>query len=141
MNIEWIYAIWGGVLIGLSVSLMLFLTGRVTGISGILYGLLNPQKEDFSWRTSLLLGLVSGGLVLHLVKPEALHSTLPISDWTVGIAGILVGFGTVLGSGCTSGHGVCGVSRLSARSILATLLFVLSGIVSIIVFRKIGILP
>jgi len=141
MNIEWIYAIWGGVLIGLSVSLMLFLTGRVTGISGILYGLLNSQKEDFSWRASLLLGLVSGGLVLNLVKPEVFQSTLPISDWTVGIAGILVGFGTVLGSGCTSGHGVCGISRLSPRSILATLLFVSSGIVSVVVFRKFGILP
>lgn len=141
MNIEWIHALWGGVLIGISASLMLLWNGRVTGISGILYGLLSPARGDVAWRFYFLFGLITGGMTLEILKPDVLSGALPSSDWTVGLAGILVGFGTVLGSGCTSGHGVCGISRLSPRSLTATTLFIASGILSVVMLRKMGILP
>lgn len=141
MPAEWTHALWGGLLIGISVSLMLLWNGRVTGISGIVYGLLSPFKGDKGWRWSFVLGLLAGGLTLRLLRPEAFTGALPTADWTVGVSGLLVGFGTVLGSGCTSGHGVCGISRLSPRSIVATILFVTSGFLAVAVFKRWGILP
>lgn len=131
-----IQAILGGALIGLAVSLMLLFNGKVTGISGILGGALQFRRGDLSWRLFFILGLFSGGLVLQFFNPDALTSTshaLPI-DYI--LAGALVGFGTLLGNGCTSGHGVCGISRLSVRSILATLVFMLTGILSLWVFKN-----
>jgi uncharacterized membrane protein YedE/YeeE len=141
MNIEWILALVGGALIGASVSLMLLWNGRVTGISGILYALLTPVKGDWGWRLSFIGGLFAGGLVLHAVRPESFTGALESADWTVAIAGLAVGFGTVLGSGCTSGHGVCGISRLSPRSIVATLVFMTAGVLSVLIFKKLGVLP
>ncbi len=141
MRPEWISALVGGALIGISVSIMLLWNGRATGISGILYGLLRFTVGDIAWRTSFLLGLFAGGLTLWFFYPVAFSSTLPTSDWTVAWAGLLVGFGTVLGSGCTSGHGVCGISRLSARSVLATLIFIGVGVAAVAVFRWAGLLP
>lgn len=140
MNPEWLNALVGGSLIGVAVSLMLLLNGRVTGISGILYGLFSPAKNDIAWRWSFILGLVSGGLVLAGVMPDSFVGSLSTPVWTLILAGILVGFGTVLGSGCTSGHGVCGISRLSVRSILATVLFVVAGIASVYFFKSLGLL-
>lgn len=140
MNIEWVQALCGGILIGASVSLMLLLNGRVTGISGILYGTINPVRGDKVWRLFFLLGLFIGGLALHYLKPDSFNGSLPTSNWTVVTAGLLVGFGTVLGSGCTSGHGVCGISRLSKRSLVATMFFVSFGILSVFALIKIGIL-
>lgn len=140
MNPEWIKALAGGILIGLAVSLMLLWNGRVTGISGILFGLLNPTKGEIGWRTSFIFGLIGAGLFMNFIYPETFAGALLTSDYTVIAAGLLVGFGTTLGSGCTSGHGVCGISRLSIRSILATCLFVGAGVVSVAVFRKIGLL-
>lgn len=140
MENDWINALIGGVLIGISVSLMLFLNGRVTGISGILNGLLVPLKGDRSWRALFLLGLLVGGFSLHYIAPDAFSGQLESELWTTVVAGLLVGVGTVMGSGCTSGHGVCGISRLSFRSLLATLLFIFSGIVSVVLFTRWGML-
>ncbi len=139
MNQEWIHALIGGVLIGISVSLMLFLNGRVTGISGIINGALFPIKGDTLWRYLFLVGLVLGGLVMGNLEPKVFGSAVSTETWTVVIAGLLVGFGTILGSGCTSGHGVCGISRFSLRSIVATLTFMAAGIVAVFIFRNLGI--
>ncbi len=141
MNIEWVHALWGGVLIGLAVSLMLLWNGRVTGISGIIYGLLTPVPGDRAWRLYFIFGLVGGGWTLQLLRPETFSGVLATENWTVGAAGLLVGFGTVLGSGCTSGHGVCGMSRLSPRSLVATGVFISSGVLSVLILKKLGILP
>lgn len=129
-------AIVGGAIIGLAVSMMLILNGRVTGISGIIAGALTPKKDDLLWRTLFILGLLLGGLILRLTYPEALQSqsqNMGLTDYA--FAGLLVGFGTLLGSGCTSGHGVCGISRMSIRSILATLTFIAFGVVSVLIFK------
>lgn len=141
MNAEWINALWGGVLIGISVSLMLLWNGRVTGISGIIYGLINRTAGDLGWRFSFVLGLIMGGLTLFTLKPEVFGRIPESINWTVPLAGALVGFGTVLGSGCTSGHGVCGISRMSIRSLTATLLFITSGVLSVSLFKALGVLP
>jgi uncharacterized membrane protein YedE/YeeE len=129
------YALLGGAMIGIAVSLMLFLNGRVTGVSGIVSGALNPKKGDFSWRLSFVMGLLFGGVFLQILKPEVFISYAKQEWFDFIIAGLIVGFGTLLGSGCTSGHGVCGISRMSPRSILATMLFILFGVLSVGVFR------
>ena len=130
-----INAIIGGVLIGLAVSLMLLFNGRVTGISGILGGIIRPQKNDLYWRVFFIGGLLFGGFILQYLRSTAfiqLSSALRV-DYM--IAGVLVGFGTLLGNGCTSGHGVCGISRLSVRSIVATFTFIIFGIISVLIFK------
>lgn len=141
MNVEWMEALWGGVLIGIAVSLMLLFNGRVTGISGIVYGLINPARGDLAWRAYFLGGLISGGITLSIMQFRPFNFPAPPVDWSVPVAGLLVGFGTVLGSGCTSGHGVCGISRLSPRSLVATMLFIVSGVVSVFLVKKFGVLP
>jgi uncharacterized membrane protein YedE/YeeE len=130
----------GGLLIGAAVSMMLYLNGRVTGISGIIYGATaTPTKGDRAWRWYFISGMLIGGFILKVLKPEAFSGRLPTPDWTLVIAGLLVGFGTVLGSGCTSGHGVCGTSRLSPRSVAATVTFILAGVFAVYVFRRLGV--
>ena len=128
-------AILGGVLIGLAASLMMLFNGRVTGISGIIAGIIQPKKFDTGWRVSFLGGLLLGGLVLVILRPEALiqESSAKWGDYV--FAGALVGFGTLLGNGCTSGHGVCGISRFSVRSLMATITFITFGILSLFVFK------
>jgi uncharacterized membrane protein YedE/YeeE len=128
-------ALLGGVLIGLAVSLMMLFNGRVTGISGILAGILRPNKADLGWRVFFIAGLLLGGVVLLFVRPEAFvqESAALWGDYIV--AGLLVGVGTLLGNGCTSGHGVCGISRMSVRSIMATVTFIVFGILSLLVFK------
>lgn len=133
--INYLYPLLGGVLIGLSVSLMLYLNGRITGVSGIINGSLSFKKNDFLWRVSFIAGLFVAGLILRSFWPESLVSTIVRRDATVVTAGLLVGFGTVMGGGCTSGHGICGISRLSVRSIFATLTFMSLGILSATLFR------
>lgn len=130
-----INALIGGVLIGLAVSLMMLFNGRVTGISGIIGGMLKPQKSDFLWRFSFLGGLLFGGLILSLLKPDVLVQVSHARWFDYVIAGTLVGFGTLMGNGCTSGHGVCGISRFSVRSIMATVTFIMFGIVSVLIFK------
>jgi uncharacterized membrane protein YedE/YeeE len=128
----------GGALIGVSASLMLLLDGRVAGISGILGGAVRPVRGDTGWRVAFLAGLVAGAIALALLHPAAITASdtgvaLPI---VVG-AGLLVGVGTQLGSGCTSGHGVCGISRLSVRSMVATLTFMVTGAVAAFVVQHV----
>jgi uncharacterized protein len=117
----------GGLLIGLAVSLLLVANGRVAGISGILGGALRARAGDFGWRAAFLLGLLTAGAVLVSSSPELFAIEIERSGWAVAAAGLLVGFGTRLGSGCTSGHGVCGISRLSPRSLVATVTFMIAG--------------
>lgn len=123
-------ALAGGALIGLSASILMLFTGRIAGISGILGGLLAPRKSEVGWQAAFLGGLLSGGLVLALAWPESLADTLGRSTGALVVAGLLVGFGTRMGSGCTSGHGVCGLTRLSPRSAVATATFMFTGAVA-----------
>lgn len=125
----------GGVLIGVSASLMLFLNGRIAGISGILNGFMTSPKGEVAWRGAFLAGLISGGGILFAVNPDFFLNAAPRPLPVVLFAGFLVGFGTTMGGGCTSGHGVCGVSRLSPRSIVATAVFILSGMLGVAAYR------
>ena len=119
-------ALFGGALIGISASLLLLLNGRVAGISGILGGLVRPRAEETSWRALFIVGLLVGGVVLLLLRPASFGAA-PVSLPLAIVAGVFVGFGTRLGSGCTSGHGVCGLSRFSGRSLAATMTFMATG--------------
>lgn len=125
----------GGVVIGLAVSLMLLFNGRVTGISGIIGGALRPEKGQWAWRIFFILGLVVGGFILKGVYPQSFVQKVNTQFYDYIIAGLLVGYGTLLGNGCTSGHGVCGISRFSIRSIIATVTFIVSGMVSVLIFK------
>lgn len=136
---EFLLPLLGGVLIGLAVTIMLLFNGRVVGISGIIAGLIKPQQQDTLWRFNFVLGLVIGGLILNFSWPSVFQNTIVASNTQIFIAGLLVGFGTLLGNGCTSGHGVCGISRLSPRSLIATFVFMFTGIVAVFIFRKFGL--
>lgn len=138
MNQDWINALAGGALIGIAVSIMLVFNGRVTGISGIIGGALTPKKGDSQWRFFFIAGLLLGGLVLVLLRPELIAAPVATPTWRLVVAGLLVGFGTLVGSGCTSGHGVCGISRLSIRSILATMTFMAAGMGAVALLRAFG---
>ena len=113
----------GGLLIGLASALMLVLHGRIAGISGIAGRLLATARGDFFWRISFVVGLVAGGAVMFVTDPGAFAVTIERSTGALVAGGLLVGIGTQIGGGCTSGHGVCGIGRLSPRSIVATLTF------------------
>ena len=125
----------GGVVIGIAVSMMLLFNGRVVGISGIVGALLQPKTLDKSWRFFFVLGLIFGGIVLRYFYPIAFSLSAPAPSYDYVIAGFLVGVGTLLGNGCTSGHGVCGISRLSLRSIAATMTFIFFGILGVLLFK------
>ncbi len=126
----------GGVLIGLSATIMLLTVGRVTGISGILDGLVdrNAPGDERSFRFLFVVGLLLGALPFSIQAPH-LFDLSPTSSWKVILAGLLVGFGTRLGGGCTSGHGVCGLSRLSLRSLAATSMFIATGVVTVTLIK------
>lgn len=126
----------GGLLIGLSSVLMLALNGRIAGISGIIGGILGPS--DRSWRVAFLLGLLGGGLAAFGVMPEQFFPQSPASLPVLVVAGLLVGIGTRMGSGCTSGHGVCGMSRLSPRSFIATLTFMVVAALTVFLTHHVG---
>lgn len=126
----------GGVLAGIASALFILNNGRIAGISGILGGLLNPRKDDIIWRIAFLLGLIAAPTVTFMFMP-APEVTIEAETATLIIAGILVGVGTRYGSGCTSGHGICGLSRLSPRSLIATLTFMAAGIAVVFVMRHI----
>ncbi|WP_266183773.1 YeeE/YedE family protein [Dyella humicola] len=130
----WILSALGGVLIGLSAVMLMVTLGRIAGISGIASGLLTGAS-DRGWRVAFVLGLVAAPLLLLLLRGDAGIGAPQVGWPLMAVAGLLVGFGTRLGSGCTSGHGVCGMARLSPRSLLATLVFVLSGVVTVFVMR------
>ncbi|MDF2693187.1 MAG: putative transrane protein [Labilithrix sp.] len=137
-------ALAGGALIGLSASLLLLFTGRIAGISGIVGGLMSSsptttdpteRKHDVSWRLAFVIGLLAGGVGLFFVRPQSFDGATTVSPLLVALAGVFVGVGTTLGNGCTSGHGVCGISRLSKRSIAATGVFMATGMVATFVAR------
>jgi uncharacterized protein len=132
-NFTPIAALLGGILIGLAASAMLLLEGRIAGISGIFAGVLNPVRGETGWKASFVGGLLAGGFVLRIVLPGAFDFGIIRPYPMLLVAGLLVGFGTRLGNGCTSGHGVCGISRLSPRSIVATITFIASGALTVFV--------
>ncbi len=123
----------GGILIGLSASAMLFFNGKIAGISGIVAGIFSPIDKDNLWRTAFVVGLFTGGFILRFLSPEAFAINIARSEATFALAGLLIGFGSRLGNGCTSGHGVCGISRFSMRSIIATTIFVIIGALAVYV--------
>ena len=127
----------GGALIGLSAVLMMISTGRIAGISGIFSGLLNVRGEDRDWRIAFLAGLLLAPIIAGLIGYGMAQPVLP-SNWVViAVAGLLVGFGTRLGGGCTSGHGICGIARLSPRSIAATIVFIVMAVVTVAITRHV----
>lgn len=141
MTIDWTHftpwtALVGGLLLGLASALFILVNGRILGISGIVGGLFRPAQGDVAWRLAFLAGMLAAPVLYALV-------TVPLAprvdaDWiTVVIAGLLVGVGTRYGSGCTSGHGVCGLSRLSPRSLVATVAFMAAGFVTVFVVRHV----
>lgn len=139
MSIDWNHftpwaSLAGGVLLGLASALFILLSGRLLGISGILGGLIRPRSGDTGWRIAFLAGLLVAPAVWALfVAPEA--PRIEAGGTTLLVAGLLVGWGTRYGSGCTSGHGVCGLSRLSPRSLAATLAFMATGFAAVYVVR------
>ncbi|MGI9407095.1 MAG: YeeE/YedE family protein [Hyphomicrobiaceae bacterium] len=123
-NFTPISALAGGLLIGVSAAFLLLVSGRLSGISGILQGLLPPFSKDTGLRAAYVAGLVGAPLLISAFAPNLVPAIeFRSSTWLLVAAGLLVGFGTRLGSGCTSGHGICGLPRLSGRSIVATLVF------------------
>jgi uncharacterized protein len=125
----------GGMLIGLSASMLLLFDGKIAGISGIVGGLLSPARQDMLWRAFFVAGLLSGGLLSRLFAPHVFDLGISRSAGALALAGVLVGFGTRLGNGCTSGHGVCGLSRFSPRSLIATLTFLVTGAVTVYIIN------
>ena len=145
MNIDWTHftpqvALLGGALIGLAASLLLVLNGRIAGISGIVGALLQRSSwasvANWGWRAAFVIGMVAAPLVWQLIAPLP-PMEMPSNPLVIVLAGLLVGFGTRLGSGCTSGHGVCGLSRLSLRSLAATLTFIGAGAATVFVVRHV----
>lgn len=139
MTIDWAnFTPWmsllGGVMIGLAAALLLLFNGKIAGISGILGGILQPRRKDFAWRIAFIAGLVIAPLLFRLVSPLP-QVEIEASYAVLVIAGLLVGIGTRYGSGCTSGHGVCGLSRRSPRSMVATLAFMVGGFATVFVIR------
>ena len=127
----------GGALIGLSASLLLLTHGRVAGISGLFGGILRRRSADRTVRIAFIAGLLLSGLLVRIVFPAAFETSWTAALPIALVAGLLVGFGTQLGSGCTSGHGVCGISRLSVRSFVATGTFMAAGIATVFVVRHV----
>jgi len=135
---EYFMAFAGGTLIGFAALSMLYFNGRIMGVSGILGGILNPKTLKEAWRYFFLLGILLGGVFISKAIPFSLENTLSRNPFELLLAGALVGWGTRLGSGCTSGHGICGVSRLSPRSLLATVTFMILGFLTVWIMRKLG---
>jgi uncharacterized membrane protein YedE/YeeE len=141
MTIDWtnftpLPALLGGLLIGAAAAALLLLNGRILGVSGIICGLLTPRTADTSWRLWFIAGLLVPPLVLTLSGTSdgpRFYGGL----WVIALAGLLVGFGSRMGSGCTSGHGICGMGRLSKRSIVATLCFLLTGFATVYLMRHV----
>lgn len=140
MTIDWTSftlgpALAGGILLGIAASLYVLFNGRILGISGIVGGLLQAKKSDWLWRLSFILGLLTAPLWAKYVFQISVHTVIDANYITLLIAGVLVGFGARYGSGCTSGHGICGLSRLSPRSLIATICFMACGFLIVYVMR------
>ncbi len=137
MKSDILLALVGGALIGLSAAWMMLSLGRIAGISGIWSQLFNGRRAD-AWVMLFAVGLVVGGFLAGSVMPERLWVANEASVWVVVLAGLIVGWGTRLGSGCTSGHGVCGIARFSVRSIVATITFITTGAVTVLMVNLLG---
>ncbi len=141
MTIDWNHftpwaALAGGILLGLASAVFILVNGRILGISGIVGGLLRPKTGDEGWRISFVLGMLAAPL-LYMLVAGPVPATIDAGWGTVVLAGLLVGVGTRYGSGCTSGHGVCGLSRLSPRSLAATLSFMGAGFAMVFLVRHV----
>lgn len=139
MTIDWAnFTPWlslaGGLLIGFAAAMFVLLNGRIAGISGILGGLLRPAQGDIGWRVAFIAGLIVAPIVFGVATPLP-DVQIDAGTGTLILAGLLVGVGTRYGAGCTSGHGVCGISRLSPRSLVATAAFMFAGFVTVFVVR------
>lgn len=128
----------GGTLIGIAATLLLLFTGRIAGISGIVAGLFHPRQGDRGWRLAFVAGMFGAGALIASMWPAAFAIEISRPTWLLVVAGLLVGFGSRLGNGCTSGHGVCGLSRLSPRSLAVTLTFMTTGVLAATATRILG---
>lgn len=144
MNLDWAHftpwaSLTGGIVLGIASAIFILVNGRILGISGILGGLLPPKVGDTTWRLAFLLGFAAAPTVFHTFVPAEYITTprIDATDWLVVAAGLLVGIGTRYASGCTSGHGVCGLSRLSPRSLVATASFMSAGFAIVYVMRHV----
>lgn len=136
MAIDWWYGLLGGGLIGLSATLLLAFNGRIAGISGMVNGAISLASAE-SWRWIFLAGMLGGGALYEYVLAPKPTPTYGFAPTTMIVAGFLVGFGTRMGNGCTSGHGVCGLGRLSVRSLVAVISFMVAGFVTVFITRHV----
>ena len=128
----------GGILIGLAAVLLMLTLGRIAGATGIVSGLFFPaDRQDWSWRAAMLAGMISAPALMMLITGEMPAIQVPVSSSMVAVGGVIVGIGVVLGSGCTSGHGVCGLARLSPRSLAAVLTFMATTALTVFVVRHV----
>lgn len=128
----------GGVMIGVASTLLMLFAGRIMGATGILAGLFSPVSvQDFAWRAALLAGMVTGPVAVWAVSGQMPAIEVPVSDAALVVGGLLVGVGVTWGGGCTSGHGVCGMARLSPRSVVATLVFMTSAALTVFIIRHV----
>lgn len=132
-NFTPISALAGGGLIGLAAALLMLLDGRIAGISGIIGGAARAARDDLGWRAAFVIGLIAAPLVYGAAGGDIPPTALSLSPATLAAAGLLVGFGTRLGNGCTSGHAVCGMARLSTRGVAATFIFMVAAFVTVFV--------
>ena len=126
----------GGILIGIAASMMLLFSGRIAGVSGIFGDMLFQKGKERAWRLSFISGLIAGGILLYAINAQFFENSSGRGLLAVNIAGLLVGIGTRIGGGCTSGHGVCGIGRLSVRSLVATVIFVFAGMVAVVLVKS-----
>ena len=137
MNVSYSNGLIGGMIIGAAAVILFWFNGRIMGVSGITSKLLSKPDNDFWWRFAFVFGLVSGGFIYQMRFPVVV--VINASGWGLIVAGLLVGFGTVIGSGCTSGHGICGLARLSKRSVVATIIFMGTGILTVWIKKMLGV--
>jgi len=137
MNLFYVHGLIGGMFIGAAAVILYWFNGRIMGISGITSRLLSKPDKDFWWRLAFVVGLILVGFIYQMIFPVTV--VINASGWGLIAAGLLVGFGTVIGNGCTSGHGICGVARLSKRSIVATIVFMVTGVLTVLIKRILGV--
>jgi uncharacterized membrane protein YedE/YeeE len=133
---EYLQSLLGGLLMGCAAAGLFVFNGRILGISGVLGGALKVKTSEARWRWAFIAGMLAAGAGMLFLAPEAFENSIQRSTGAYLLAGALVGIGTQLGSGCTSGHGICGMGRLSKRSIVATLVFMATGAASVVVVRQ-----
>ncbi len=136
MEFEVLMPLTGGVLIGIAASMLLMFNGRIAGVSGIFGGTLFKHGKERAWRLSFVAGLIAGGVLLYITNAELFENSSGKGLLAVTIAGLLVGIGTRVGGGCTSGHGVCGIGRFSGRSLVATVTFVFAGMLTVALVKS-----